>query len=161
LSAALFKALQAVMGDILIAKYKPRSKDLDNLLQKREDIAYIAVDLCSAGRERPYLRDELYIQCFKQLQNNPFVLSRLRGWLLLTLYLHAFPPSAALLPYMKHHLAHLSTVEAACAGTDMGSKGVSKRVQLQAQQLADAQYAEEVKVLAATSGEVGALSADG
>lgn len=154
LSISLFKALQVVMGDAAVAKFKPNTKDSDGLLQKREDIAYVAVDLCNVGRTRVNLRDELYIQCFKQLQNNPFVLSRLRGWLLLTLYLHAFPPSVVLLPYMKHHLTNSAAVEAAGAGTDVGAGNLSKRVQLQAQQSADSQYAEETKVLASLTGEV-------
>ena len=81
----IFSALQTVMGDLILKKFKPVN---ENFLRKRDDVAWIASDLCQLGRKNDELRDELYLQLCKQVSGNPRVINRLRGWLLFSLYVH-------------------------------------------------------------------------
>ena len=150
LALDMFKALQAVLGELPVSKAKGKASG--GLLQKRKDVAFIAADLCQAGRVKHTLRDELYLQLCKQIRANPSAISRLRGWLLLSLYLHAFPPSAVLLPHLRHWLSFTSAVEVASAGAD-ASIAQTSQVQLQAQVLADAQYKYELKLFESLTGD--------
>ena len=52
----------------------------------------------------PELRDEALVQVIKQLSNNPSPVSEARGWVLLELFLSAFPPSEDLENYIESHL---------------------------------------------------------
>ena len=56
--------------------------------------------------------DELYVQLCKQLSGHPVTLGRLRGWLLFSVYLHAFAPTKALMPYLRNFIAHAAAMEA-------------------------------------------------
>ena len=113
-SLKAFIALQAVMGDCPLKKVVASK---DNILKPRGDVAWVASDLCEVGRNNALLRDELYIQICKQISGNSKVLHRLRGCLLFSAYIHAFPPSTALLPYLKNFMTNLSANEAAMIST--------------------------------------------
>ena len=63
-----------------------------------------AQQLITIGIGKPKLRDELYVQVLKQLTENPYPAARAAGWLLLALFLHAFPPSVELYVHIQCHL---------------------------------------------------------
>lgn len=50
----------------------------------------------SSGIEREELRDEIFVQCMRQLTNNPSVEWSDRLWLLMCLIIVAFQPSKCL-----------------------------------------------------------------
>ncbi len=113
-TTSLFSAVQTVMGDRKMKKMI-NYKGLDGkpmISREHADVAFVAEDLCNAGRKRPPLRDELYIQLCKQISGNPSIHSRNKGWLLFSLYLHAFPPSRLLSPYLKNFITFASASEA-------------------------------------------------
>ena len=65
------------------------------------------VQLLKIGLYEPSLRDELYVHVLKQLTDNPYLAARASGWLLLSLYLHCFPPSKELNLHIKAHLKNV------------------------------------------------------
>ena len=77
------------MGQQLV--YDPRTHDS-------------AQQLVKIGLYKADLRDELYLQVIKQLTENPYPAARVAGWLLMTLYLHSFPPSVELYVHIQSHL---------------------------------------------------------
>lgn len=95
MACELFKALIVVMGD------RPIQSLTTRVLKNISDEYHVANELVSIGISTVSLRDELYIQLFKQLNRNTKYASRIRGWSLLAIYLHAFPPSQPFLPYVR------------------------------------------------------------
>lgn len=72
----LFKAIRAYMGD------KPAKESPEQLLQE-------LLNLCCNEQS---VRDECYVQIVKQIQQNPNPQSSNKGWDLMKLCLHTFPP---------------------------------------------------------------------
>eukprot|EP00096_Caligus_rogercresseyi_P014723 TRINITY_DN7219_c0_g1_i1.p1 TRINITY_DN7219_c0_g1~~TRINITY_DN7219_c0_g1_i1.p1 ORF type:complete len:1203 (-),score=258.06 TRINITY_DN7219_c0_g1_i1:890-4303(-) len=63
------------------------------------------------GLEREELRDEIYVQCVRQINGNPHPEQCERIWLLLCLVVVAFPPSKSFFKYFVSFL-HISTQKA-------------------------------------------------
>ena len=130
LARCCFDALQVAMGDRDIKSLK-RSKG--GQIKMRDDTAFVIADLVEVGKSdhlNPKLKldvsklppkeeahknngDELYVQLCKQLSGHPRILGRLRGWLIFSIYLHAFAPTKSLLPYLRNFIVHAAAIEAA------------------------------------------------
>jgi hypothetical protein len=87
-----------------------------NLIANRnDDIITIAYKIIKSGQSQlnnDNYRDELYLQLCKQLTNNPEIINSIRGWLLMSLYLHAFNPSSTLMPFIRNFVTkYLKTSE--------------------------------------------------
>lgn len=96
-----FHALQVIMGDLTVASI-PRWTRKGSLFAEKE-VYKIVVNLIElASKKQPLLANEIYFQCVKQLTSNPSDQSLIRGWILLTLYFHTFPPSKDSLGYLQH-----------------------------------------------------------
>ncbi|GJQ67979.1 hypothetical protein Trydic_g10642 [Trypoxylus dichotomus] len=89
----MFRQVQMYMGD-----RKARPGACHNTL---------LVDILNAAYAKPLLRDELYVQLWRQTTENQCRESLLRGWELLTIALAFIPPSPefqpALLGYLNRH----------------------------------------------------------
>jgi hypothetical protein len=66
----------------------------------------IAMELILLGQKQLKLSDELYLQLCKQLHFNPDPQTTKMGWILMSLYLHYFPPSAQLLPHLENFVSY-------------------------------------------------------
>jgi hypothetical protein len=95
-----FAVLQFIMGDRSLISCEEIIKN-DNSLFTGHDAASLCNDLVYAGVHQEEIRDELYLQLCKQLNNNPSVRSRWIGWSLFGVYMNCFYPSSELLPYIK------------------------------------------------------------
>jgi hypothetical protein len=95
MACELFRALLIVMGDKPLQFLNAR-----NMKNATDDYS-LAHELVKVGINSIALRDEMYIQLLKQLNKNTKLPSRLRGWSLLAIYLHCFPPTTGFLPYVR------------------------------------------------------------
>jgi hypothetical protein len=77
------------------------------------DAASHAADLIKFGTSNSRFADELYLQLCKQLTGNPSSSSRLQGWCLFSIYLHSFPMSYDLIPYLKNFISYAAGAESA------------------------------------------------
>ncbi|KAI8351794.1 hypothetical protein EDC96DRAFT_466952 [Choanephora cucurbitarum] len=89
-----FKLLQTIMGD------RPRPRNTSEI----EDIQFIL----TCGITKGQMRDEIYVQICKQLQDNPHNDSIRKGWEMLCIVSITFPPSKNLESYLtdfvqQHH----------------------------------------------------------
>ncbi|KAH8549091.1 Rho GTPase activation protein [Umbelopsis sp. PMI_123] len=87
-----FKLIQMIMGD----RSRPRNTSAN------EDLQW----LCNCGITQGQMRDEIYVQVCKQLNNNPN--NVLKGWEILCVITITFPPSKNLESYLtefvkQHH----------------------------------------------------------
>ncbi|KAI9285037.1 Rho GTPase activation protein, partial [Umbelopsis sp. AD052] len=81
-----FKLIQMIMGD----RSRPRNSSAN------EDLQW----LCNCGITQGQMRDEIYVQVCKQLNNNPNKWSVLKGWEILCVITITFPPSKNLESYL-------------------------------------------------------------
>ena len=94
LAIQLFKSIQGYMGD-----------------RAYTFVDTLAAELLQLGIQHTTLRDEIYVQCIKQLSNNPRVDSVLRGWQLLALISETFSPSLDTLPYIFKWLSLYTDIQ--------------------------------------------------
>jgi hypothetical protein len=104
----LFKVLLVVMSDRPLQSLN-NSRIMKTMAGGAGDEYGLANELVSIGMRTVALRDELYLQLLKQLNRNTKFASRLRGWSLLILYLHSFPPSQPFIPYLRAFIAQQQT----------------------------------------------------
>ena len=84
----------------------------------------LAQIILSEGLTKPSIRDEIYVQCIKQLTRNSSGNSASKGWQMLCLCVHTFGPSQELEPYLLNFLLANHTSQNASV-----SKGLQKMVQ--------------------------------
>ncbi|CAI2170444.1 2081_t:CDS:10, partial [Funneliformis geosporum] len=109
-----FKVIQRIMGD--------RSKGRNGPANVLEDIQW----LLDRGILHGELRDEIYVQICKQLNDNPNVESIRKGWELLSVITVTFPPSKNLEAYLMQYIVdHFSKTE---NQVDILSKHVHNRL---------------------------------
>jgi hypothetical protein len=102
-----FELLQVFMGtrkkDFMGRVAKILCQDLGNkkvIKKEKLGVVDVASVLLRLGGAEKTMADELVLQLCKQLNVNPDSMSRRRGWRLMVLYLHAFHPSAKIMPYI-------------------------------------------------------------
>eukprot|EP01134_Creolimax_fragrantissima_P007880 CFRG7880T1 len=98
----MFKIIQTYMGDRTPQKYLPERDEMNEVAR-----------LASIAYERKGLRDELFVQICKQMTNNPSEDSVLRGFEMLVMLLHVFPPSPLFENYIESFLHHHTQPSAA------------------------------------------------
>ncbi|CAG8733567.1 6552_t:CDS:2, partial [Funneliformis caledonium] len=109
-----FKVIQRIMGD--------RSKGRNGPANVLEDIQW----LLDRGILYGELRDEIYVQICKQLNDNPNMESIRKGWELLSVVTVTFPPSKNLEAYLMQYIVdHFSKTE---NQVDILSKHVHNRL---------------------------------
>lgn len=79
-----FKNIMGFMGD--------RVMSFPNMLAR---------EVLEKGIQEPDLRDEIYIQIIKQTSNNPNPSSTEKGWKMMNMCLHCFPPSSEFENYLE------------------------------------------------------------
>lgn len=61
----------------------------------------LAREVLEKGIQTPDIRDEIYVQCIKQVTENPNPQSVEKGWKLINMCLHCFPPSREFENYLE------------------------------------------------------------
>ncbi|KAI7903019.1 Rho GTPase activation protein [Cokeromyces recurvatus] len=96
-----FKMIQTIMGD------RPPHKSLPRPHNVIEDIQSIL----SCGITKGQMRDEIYVQVCKQLNNNPNGDSIRKGWEILCIISTTFPPSKNLETYLTSFVEQNHAIE--------------------------------------------------
>ncbi|KAI8086548.1 uncharacterized protein BX664DRAFT_282580 [Halteromyces radiatus] len=100
-----FKLIQMIMGDRPRQQTNLSSNNNDNDDDDVQDIQAILRYGLTQGQQ---MRDEIYAQLCKQLDQNPRSSSCQKGWELLSVLCSTFPPSKTLafylIPFVQHHL---------------------------------------------------------
>ena len=115
----LIKLPNAPQATITIATeaFKTLGRVLDPVTGKQDDAVNFTKKLIEIGIKNPDLRDELYVQCIRQITPNPALqLQRFedtiaQGWSLLSLYASVFPPSKQFSKYLLHYFGSNSQPE--------------------------------------------------
>ncbi|KAJ1385912.1 MyTH4 domain-containing protein, partial [Ochromonadaceae sp. CCMP2298] len=94
-----FRVSSAAYSQFEISKFKQLRV---SSVYRVVDIPSLVLDLVGAADRLPYIRNELYFQLCKQLTDNPNPRSWLRGWLLMSIYLHYFTPTHDALQYVRN-----------------------------------------------------------
>ncbi|KNC74048.1 hypothetical protein SARC_13394, partial [Sphaeroforma arctica JP610] len=94
-AADIFKMIQTYMGDRTSHKYVPERDEMREVVR-----------LSKLAYEHKPLRDEVFVQVCKQMTNNPNEESVIRGWEILVMLLHVFPPSHLFEGYIESFLFH-------------------------------------------------------
>lgn len=92
ISCKCFRMIQRIMED---RKY-PLTQRRSTQPEKRDMDFHTIQRLLNIGLQEPLMRDELFLQVFRQLQENPTFVSNLKGWEIMCVFSNTFPPSKAL-----------------------------------------------------------------
>lgn len=125
----LFKALQVLMTDRTMQScLGSRSAFFVGLHgDDTSDISILAARMVEAGMSTPLLRDELFMQLFKQINGNSNINSVTQAWTLLSVYLHCFAPSQEFFPFVKNFLMQASVQPFTALGAGSGSGTAAAR----------------------------------